>query len=205
MNVPSLPRLEALVAAAARGEESAVHLLLQEYLPRIRAYVRLRSGPALLDHESRSDLVQSICRDLLENVHRLHSTDIEGFQAWLFSTAKRKLADRAAQWCTKKRDPLRECDTPLEEAEMLSSCRTFFTPSQQASAREELARVVTALRELPAERREVILLAKVLGLSRQEIGLRLGRSEGAVRVLLTRALADLALRVASSGGSSLQG
>jgi RNA polymerase sigma-70 factor, ECF subfamily len=199
VNAPDQPQLEGLVAAAARGDESAMHLLLQEYLPRIRAYVRLRTGGALLDHESRSDLVQSICRDLLENARRLHSTDIDGFQAWLFSTAQRKLADRAAQWATQKRDPRREVHVDDGEGDVLGACRGFFTPSQQASAREELTRVEQALGELPEERREVILLAKVLGLSRQEIGARLGRSEGAVRVLLTRALADLALRVSDHG------
>lgn len=189
------PPLEQLVGAAARGDATAMHLLLQEYLPRIRAYVRLRAGGALLDHESRSDLVQSICRDLLENARRLHSTDVEGFQAWLFTTARRKLADRAAQWSAQRRDPHRLAAETADDGELLAACRPFFTPSQQASAREELSRVQRALGELPAERREVILLAKVLGLSRQEIGVRLQRSEGAVRVLLTRALADLALRV----------
>jgi RNA polymerase sigma-70 factor (ECF subfamily) len=198
MTASDRPQLEGLVTAAARGDESAMHLLLQEYLPRIRAYVRLRTGGALLDHESRSDLVQSICRDLLENARRLHSTDVDGFQAWLFSTAQRKLADRAAQWATQKRDPRRE--VAVADADVLASCRGFFTPSQQAGAREELARVERALTEMPAERREVILLAKVLGLSRTEIGLRLGKSEGAVRVLLTRALADLALKVSGHSG-----
>jgi RNA polymerase sigma-70 factor, ECF subfamily len=195
---PDRPQLENLVAAAARGDESAMHLLLQEYLPRIRAYVRLRTGAALLDHESRSDLVQSICRDLLENARRLHSDDVAGFQAWLFATAQRKLADRAAQWATQKRDPRRE--VAEADTDVLATCRGFFTPSQQAGAREELARVERALGELPEERREVILLAKVLGLSREEIGRRLGKSEGAVRVLLTRALADLALRVSGHAG-----
>lgn len=196
MTAANQPNLEHLVAAAARGEEGAMHLLLGEYLPRIRAYVRLRASASLLTHESRSDLVQSICRDLLENVRRLQSTDIDGFQAWLFTTAQRKLADRAALWGAQKRSPDREASVAAD-GDLLAACRGLITPSQQASAREELALVERALGELPPERREVILLAKVVGLSRQEIGARIGRSEGAVRVLLTRALADLALRVAS--------
>lgn len=194
-------QLEHLVAAAARGELTAVHLLLVEYLPRIRAYVRLRTGGHLLDHESCSDLVQSICRDLLENARRLHSTDVDGFQAWLFTTAQRKLADRAAKWTTQKRDPRREVQVDQYEVDASGACRSLFSPSRQASAREELQRVETALGEMTSERREVILLAKVLGLSRQEIGVRLGRSEGAVRVLLTRSLADLAMRIAGQGGT----
>lgn len=189
--------LEGLVRAAAGGDQSAMHLLLEQYLPRIRAYVRLRAGSELLSHESRSDLVQSICRDLLENARRLHSTDVEGFQAWLFTTARRKLADRAALWSTQKRDPKREVQVEPDDAVLLDTCHGFFTPSRDASAREELLRVEAALVTLPEERREVILLAKVLGLSRREIGERLGRSEAAVRALLTRALADLALRLAT--------
>jgi RNA polymerase sigma-70 factor, ECF subfamily len=188
--------IEALVRAAAGGDQSAMHLLLQTYLPRIRAYVRLRAGAHLLSHESRSDLVQSICRDLLENARRLHSTDVEGFQAWLFTTARRKLADRAALWSTQKRDPQREVDGDWNDDAVLGSCHGFFTPSREASAREELVRVEAALATLPPERREVILLAKVLGLSRREIGERLGRSEAAVRALLTRALTDLAMAIA---------
>ena len=186
--------LERLVAAAADGDPSALHLLLQAYLPRIRAYVRLRAGPALLSHESRSDLVQSICRDLLENARRLHSTDLAGFDRWLFTTAHRKLADRTALWGAQKRDPGREL-ADVEADQVLGACREIVTPSREASGREDLARLEAALRELPEERREVILLAKVLGLSRREIGVRLGRSEAAVRVLLTRSLADLAVRV----------
>lgn len=188
--------LDALVAAAASGDQAAMHLLLETYLPRIRAYVRLRAGAQLLTHESRSDLVQSICRDLLENARRLQSTDVEGFQAWLFTTARRKLADRGALWGTQKRDPQREVDGAWDDGAVLGSCHGFFTPSREASAREELVRVEAALAMLPDERREVILLAKVLGLSRREIGERLGRSEGAVRALLTRALTDLAMAIA---------
>lgn len=193
------PDLEALVRQAAQGDQSAMHLLLQAYLPRIRAYVRLRAGPALLSHESRSDLVQSICRDLLENARRLCSRDVAGFQTWLFTVAHRKLADRAALWSAQKRDPRRERDPDAEHGDVLGACRDFFTPSREAAAREELARLEAALAAMPAERREVILLAKVLGLSRQAIGDRLGRSEAAVRVLLTRSLADLALAMTGLG------
>jgi hypothetical protein len=46
-----------------------------------------------------------------------------------------------------------------------------------------------------SRQREVIALAKIAGLSRAEIGERMGRSETAVRTLLHRALADLAERL----------
>ena len=49
-----------------------------------------------------------------------------------------------------------------------------------------------ALARIPADRRQVILLRFVDGLSAREIGAVLDRSEGAARVLLHRALRDLA-------------
>ena len=48
---------------------------------------------------------------------------------------------------------------------------------------------------LPEDRRQVVLLRFGDGLSSREIGAILDRSEGAVRVLLHRALRDLAARL----------
>jgi RNA polymerase sigma factor (sigma-70 family) len=43
----------------------------------------------------------------------------------------------------------------------------------------------------PENYREVITLSRVVGLSHREIGEQIGKNEGAVRVLLHRALARL--------------
>ena len=50
-------------------------------------------------------------------------------------------------------------------------------------------------RELSEDRRQVLVLRFVDGLSAREIGVVLERSEGAVRVLQHRALRDLAARL----------
>ena len=55
-----------------------------------------------------------------------------------------------------------------------------------------------AVVSLPEDRRQVVLLRFVDGLSTDEIGAVLGRSEGAVRVLQHRALRDLAKRLERS-------
>lgn len=59
-------------------------------------------------------------------------------------------------------------------------------------AREECEQLESAFERLPGEYREVLLLARIVGLSRAEIGERMGRSEGAARALLFRAQARLA-------------
>jgi RNA polymerase sigma-70 factor (ECF subfamily) len=60
---------------------------------------------------------------------------------------------------------------------------------------EEGRRVLRAVAELPLDRRQAVLLRFVDGLSAAEIGVVLDRSPGAVRVLLHRALRDLATRL----------
>jgi len=192
-----------LLAKALARDPNAIDSLLNEYLPGLRAFVRLRSGPMLRQKESNSDLVQSVCRDVLENIDRFEHGGATGFKQWLYKTALRKIADRYEYWGAKKRDAGRELklpgssssasqSSPPADERLLDAYRTFCTPSQHAIAREELARVETAFEQMPEEHREVILLAKIVGLSRAEIAQQLGKSEGAVRTMLSRALAHLA-------------
>ena len=62
------------------------------------------------------------------------------------------------------------------------------TASQLASANELSERMERAFDQLSEEHREVIALSRIVGLSHAEIAAQLGRSEGAVRMLLSRAL-----------------
>jgi RNA polymerase sigma-70 factor (ECF subfamily) len=87
--------------------------------------------------------------------------------------------------------PLSPTDSSPNDVILLDCYRSFSTPSGAAIAREEVERIEAAFEDLSEEHREVITLAHVVGLSRAEIAERMGRSEGAVRVLLHRALAKV--------------
>lgn len=65
------------------------------------------------------------------------------------------------------------------------------TPSRAAMGAEQLAAFEQVFDRLPEDYREVITLSKLVGLSHAEIAVEMKRSEGAVRVLLHRALARL--------------
>ena len=198
--------LESLAAAAARGERAAVDALLARYLPELRAFVRLRAGPLIRAHESSSDLVQSTCREVLEHLDRFRFPSESAFRHWLFTTALRKLSNRRDYWTAAKRAaPGEGAEKPLvgapqaDEA-LLQSYASFATPSRNAIAREELERIEAAFEQLSEEHREVITLARVVGLSRAEIAEQMGRSEVAVRALLHRALARLSDLLVQDGG-----
>ncbi|HTE05578.1 MAG TPA: sigma-70 family RNA polymerase sigma factor [Planctomycetota bacterium] len=192
-----------LVEAAAAGDAAAVDTLLAQHLPGLRAYVRLRAGPVLRARESASDLVQSVCRDVLENIGRFRYPGESAFKAWLFATAMRKIADRAEYWTAGKRDVGREVlalDASAggsgADRELADVYRSVCTPSRVAMGREVMERLETAFEKLGEDHREVIVLARIVGLSRAEIAERMARTEASVRNLLSRALAELASHLA---------
>lgn len=177
------------IAAATRGDQAAVSELLERYLPGLRAFVRLRAGDVVHGREEHSDIVQSVCRDVLENLDRCRYGGDEGFRRWLYRTALRKIADRHEHYHAKKRDVQREGSFGSHPSAARSPTPT---PSEHAIASEKLARIERALASMPPDYREVIVLARYVGLSHREIAAEMGRSELAVRTLLSRALARLA-------------
>jgi RNA polymerase sigma-70 factor (ECF subfamily) len=184
-----LDDLGALVRRASQHDEPAVAQLLADHLPALRAFVRLKAGPNLLARESSSDLAQSVCRDVLENADRFQFGGEAEFRKWLFTTAMRKLADRAEHWQAGKRNP-RRVQGGLDEEE-LRGYAPIWTPSGQAAAREELAQVEAGFLKLSPEKQEVVLMARLMGASHADIARDLGKSEAAVRTMLSRALAEL--------------
>ena len=69
-----------LTAAAGRGDARAVEALIERYLPELRAFVRLRAGELIRAHESRSDVVQSACREVLQHIERFRFTGEGAFR-----------------------------------------------------------------------------------------------------------------------------
>ncbi|MEZ6015648.1 MAG: sigma-70 family RNA polymerase sigma factor [Planctomycetota bacterium] len=181
--------LGALLGRASRRDPAAVAELLERHLPTLRAFVRLKAGPSLLAKESCSDLAQSVCRDVLENSERFQFGGEPEFRRWLFTTAMRKIADRAQHWRAERRDPGRERGG-LDDEEAFGLAQ-LCTPAQHAAAREDLARVEAAFDQLAPDKQEAILMSRLMGLPHAAIAEHLGKSEQAVRTMVHRALAEL--------------
>jgi RNA polymerase sigma-70 factor (subfamily 1) len=193
-------RTRSLVDAASRGEQPAIDELVQRFLPRLQAYVRLRMGRALRQREGSQDLVQSVCRELVSHFDDFEYRDEQQFLGWLFTTALRKVQERQRYHRREARSPDREVGGADETA--LAAVH-WLTPSRAAIGRERLERVAAALEALPDDHREVIGLARIAGLSHREIAERMGRSEAATRKLLGRALLNLGEVLGTDGDSSL--
>jgi RNA polymerase sigma-70 factor (ECF subfamily) len=191
-----------LVQKAAGGDARSLDALVERHLPGLIAFVRVHAGTRLRAREATLDLVQSACYEALKSMPSQGPVaggwDEAGFKHWFYEAAERKIVDRARYHAAQKRSPSRE--TPLgSEIDLIERGYSgFWTPSRQAAAREEIERMEAALRRLSDDQREVIVLARIVGLPHVEIAEKLGRSEGAVRVLLHRALARLAVLMRGS-------
>lgn len=177
----------ALLAAARRGEPEALRDLLARHVGKLRTYVRLHSDHALRARESCSDLVQSVCRECLEDLDSFTFQGEPEFRKWLFQKAMAKLIGRWRYWDAERRDPGREQALPAEELRA-----SFLSASEAAIRNEDLAALEECFDELPEDYRRVLVAARLVGQSHAEIAAEMGRNEGAVRMLLHRAMARLA-------------
>lgn len=182
------------VAAAKGGDRHAYDTLFARNLPALAAYLRARVGGDLAQRESVSDLAQSVCREVLQDMSQLEFANEESFRAYLFLQASRKVVDRYRYHTMAMRSPDREQPMPttLNAPELLGPLAQIVTPSRAAGAREELGRVEQALQQLPDNQREAVLLSRIAGIGYPEIARQLGISESAVRGLVARGLARLA-------------
>ena len=184
-----------LAERAAQGDQQAVERLLELHLPSVRAYVRAHMGKQLRARESSSDIVQSVCRELLTHQERFRYPSESAFVAWLFTTARRKISNRARDFGRQKRDVDREIASTnnLDLGSLTAAYTRSNSPSQQAIRLEEIAQLEAGLDRLSPEHREVLTLAHLAGLSRSEIATQTGQTEDAVRAMLRRAMARLAI------------
>src|SRR5690606_28584216 len=120
---------EELLQQASRGDEGAVAVLLERHLPGLRAFLRLRAGKLVRAKESVSDLVQSVCREVIVHAERFRHGGELGFKQWLYTTALRKLSHRREYWEAARRAAGREAVAEDGDAELLQCYASFVTPS----------------------------------------------------------------------------
>jgi RNA polymerase sigma-70 factor (ECF subfamily) len=178
---PSAPDPDLAAVLAAQADRSAFDTLYRRYLDRVYAYAFYQLG----DHHDAEDATE---RTFLAAMRALPAFRDEGatFRAWLFRIAHNTVANAHRSRARRRADPLPEpFDRPAPDAD----------PAGLVARADELRTVLRAVAALSEDRRQVILLRFVDGLSSSEIGQVLDRSPGAVRVLLHRALRDLAERL----------
>ncbi|MDQ6751349.1 MAG: sigma-70 family RNA polymerase sigma factor [Actinomycetota bacterium] len=99
------------------------------------------------------------------------------------------------------RDKSRKPQTAIEDAAVISAPHTTEALVED---REELKRVLEGVEQLPDDRREALIMRFALGMDNREIARAMGRSDGATKVLLHRAIRQLEeiVKVPEEGSAS---
>jgi RNA polymerase sigma-70 factor (ECF subfamily) len=190
-------RTQHLVTLAKEGDQPAIDQLCRIYGERVRRIIRLRIDRKLRPKVDSVDIVQDALVLALAGLKDFTYRDEGDFLRWLSRIAENKLHDIVDRFHAEKRDIRRE--TPFKKVEPnmedgsagVAGPLQTTTPSVLLSKKEQLDRLERAIDALKPEYREVVLLSRVERLSQEEIGARLGKSKGAVAMLLSRALMAL--------------
>jgi RNA polymerase sigma-70 factor (ECF subfamily) len=185
-----------LLERALGGDRAAIEQMLVRNLPNLEAYLRLHAGAAVRARESVSDLVQSVCVEVLRDLSRFEFRGEPQFRHWLCRQALHKIVNKQEFHAAGKRDYRREVRATRPSGadstpSVLSCYASICTPSRVAAGREAMQRFEAAFDELPEDYRQAITMQRVVGLDYAEIAAAMGRSEGAVRNLVYRGLARL--------------
>ncbi|MBU0495175.1 MAG: sigma-70 family RNA polymerase sigma factor [Chloroflexi bacterium] len=166
-----------MIRSAQEGNAAAFGALYQRHVSAIYSYCYQRTG----SRPDAEDLASRTFHQALKSLDRYVITDAP-VTAWLYRIAHNLVAN----W---HRDRQRRPTIRLTDD--LGLMARGQSPQVQAERGEENQALRAAIRRLPPIRQQVLILRFGQDLSNRQIGEIIGRSEGAVKVLVHRSLKEL--------------
>ena len=152
--------------------------LYRTHLRDVYSYAYYRIG----NHHDAEDLTEQTFLQAYRHFERaVRESDGRPLRPWLIRIAHNLAANYY-------RDRSRRPQTNLADAEVLSS---LHPTEEVVEGREEVQEVLVGVSELPDDRRDALVMRFALGRDNREIARALGRSEGATKVLIHRAIKQL--------------
>lgn len=182
-------QFETVLAAAQHDSETAFAELWHDANPALLRYLRV------LVSDAADDVAAETWVQVVRGLPTFRGNE-QNWRAWLFTTARRRAADRARRLARR----------PTMSLEVLPDLATAELPDLQSPDAATLAlenldtRAALALvARLPPLQAEVIMLRVVAGLDVDTTASMVGRSPGAVRVAAHRGLRRLAALLSEAG------
>lgn len=174
MTLPELPEaeLQALIAQAQEGDTESFAKVYDHFFQPVYRYCAFR-----LPREIAEDTTADIFVKAWEKLHTYKPHKRVPFGAWLFRIARYSVIDvyRSQRGFEQVSDETPDTDS--------------FNRAEERLERNETLRIVrSALEQLPARYREILLLTYVSELPYSEVARVLHMTEGGVRILKMRAL-----------------
>jgi RNA polymerase sigma-70 factor (ECF subfamily) len=160
--------------------------LYRDHLRDVYSYAYYRIG----NHHDAEDLTEQTFLQAYRHYARARQeSDGRPLRPWLIRIAHNLAANY-------HRDRSRKPQTPLDSIEPPAA---MHTTEAVVEGRAELRAVMENLQELPEERREALVMRFALGMDNREIARAMGKSDGATKVLLHRAIKQLQERMEEAG------
>jgi RNA polymerase sigma-70 factor (ECF subfamily) len=161
--------------------------LYRAHLKDVYSYAYYRVG----NHHDAEDLTEQTFLQAYRHYERARAeSNGRPMRPWLIRIAHNLAANLY-------RDRSRKPQTSIDDSESL---RTMHTTEDLVEGRDELARILEGVKELPDDRREALIMRFALGMDNREIARAMGKTDGATKVLLHRAIKQLEEIVATRQG-----
>ena len=170
------PDFDSVLRAAQAGAPWALERLYQVFSPAVLGYLRIQGAA---DPEA---LANEVCLGVFQRIGTF-AGDEDRFRSWVFTIAHSRLID------DRRRTSRRPQTVP--DATALPAEGPGGNAEEDALARLSSRRVRSLCEELVPDQRDVLLLRLMAGLTVDAIAESLGKSEGAVKALQRRGLANL--------------
>ena len=169
---------EATLVESAKADPQAFGLLYERYIDKIYNYVYYRTG----NHHDAEDLTAKVFYQALNHITRYVQRGAP-FSSWLYRIAHNLVAN----W---HRDRSRRQVISLDRLASIAR-QGEDGPFEHAAQSEQRDELLAAIRRLPSDRQQLLILKFVERLPNAEIGQIMGRSEGAIKSLYHRTLVAL--------------
>lgn len=173
----SEPESDVELVKRAKHDAAAFGQLYERHITRIYNYVYYRTG----NHHDAEDLTSRVFYRALLHVDEYVDRGVP-FSAWLYRIAHNLVAN----W---HRDHARRQILDIDEAQLIGDAHEL--PESMTETNERRRVLMTAIRRLPEERQELLILKFVEQMSNAEVGQIMGRTEGAIKSLYHRTLLSL--------------
>jgi len=152
--------------------------LYRAHLRDVYSYSYYRVG----NHHDAEDLTEQTFLQAYRHFERaLAESNGRPLRPWLIRIAHNLAANLY-------RDRSRKPQTPIDDTTVIAA---VHTTEDLVEGRDELARILEGIQELPDDRREALIMRFALGMDNREIARAMGRSDGATKVLIHRAIKQL--------------
>lgn len=189
--------IERLVERVRRADATALADFVQAKRPQLLAFIEKQLSGALRRKVEPEDLLQEISAEAVRVLSQVDLADRDPF-SWLCQISERRIIDAHRRFFgAQKRDAGREVQlhggggdqsrSPLVDLLIVS----MTSPSSAFSRNQREGLLLAALEQLPADQRDALRMRYIENMPSKEIAEKMHRTDGAVRVMLTRSLKRL--------------